>query len=118
MGCAGVGFPGGTVVRRSEVEVALERTLGRERGEEAWYLLKAAEGNARQIDALNIARIRSLVGSASAPLTLTESDDSNVIVSTVHRAKGLEFDRVFLVERSFVWKDEDPWASVRARYVG
>ncbi|UDG95334.1 UvrD-helicase domain-containing protein [Rhodococcus opacus] len=108
----------GTVVRRSEVEVALERTLGRERGEEAWYLLKAAEGNARQIDALNIARIRSLVGSASAPLTLTESDDSNVIVSTVHRAKGLEFDRVFLVERSFVWKDEDPWASVRARYVG
>ncbi|WP_370181638.1 UvrD-helicase domain-containing protein [Rhodococcus wratislaviensis] len=107
----------GTVVRRSEVEEALEQLLGRERGDDAWYLLKAAEGNARQIDALNVARIRALVKSGTVPLTLTEPDSSNVIVSTVHRAKGLEFDRVFLVDRTYGWADEDPWAVVRARYV-
>lgn len=107
----------GVVVRRSEVEEALERILGEERGEDAWYLLKAAEGDARQVDALNVARIRTLVKSGALPLTLTEPDASNVIVSTVHRAKGLEFDRVFLVDRAFTWEDEDPWAAVRSRYV-
>ncbi|MET3641897.1 DNA helicase-2/ATP-dependent DNA helicase PcrA [Prescottella equi] len=107
----------GTVVRRSEVEESLQRILGEERGDDAWYLLKAAEGNAKQTDALNVARIRSLVQSGTVPLTLTEPDSSNVIVSTVHRAKGLEFDRVFLVDRAFTWEDEDPWAVVRARYV-
>ncbi|WP_370585094.1 UvrD-helicase domain-containing protein [Nocardia sp. XZ_19_231] len=107
----------GPVVRRSEVEEALQRILGQELGEAAWYLLKAAEGNARQIDALNLLRIRALVKSGTVPLTLTEPDSSNVIVSTVHRAKGLEFDRVFLVDRTYAWPDNDPWAVVRARYV-
>lgn len=107
----------GTVVRRSEVEEALERILGEERGDDAWYLLKAAEGNAKQTDGLNVARIRSLVKSGAVPLTLTEPDASNVIVSTVHRAKGLEFDRVFLVDRPYTLEDEDPWSAVRARYV-
>ncbi|MBP1159814.1 DNA helicase-2/ATP-dependent DNA helicase PcrA [Rhodococcus sp. PvR099] len=107
----------GVVVRRSEVEEALERILGEERGDDAWYLLKAAEGDARRIDALNVARIRALVKSGALPLTLTEPDASNVIVSTVHRAKGLEFDRVFLVDRAFTWEDEDAWAAVRSRYV-
>ncbi|MFD3425567.1 UvrD-helicase domain-containing protein [Nocardia fluminea] len=107
----------GPVVRRSEVEENLERILGQERGEDAWYLLKAAEGNTRHIDVLNLARIRALVKSGTVPLTLTEPDSSNVIVSTVHRAKGLEFDRIFLVDRAYVREDEDPWAVVRARYV-
>lgn len=107
----------GTKVRRSVVEEALKDMLGDAAGDDAWYLLKAAEGDARQIDSLNVARIRTLVRSGVVPLTLTEPDTSNVIVSTVHRAKGLEFDRVFLVDRSYTWEDEDPWTTVRARYV-
>ncbi|MGV9736823.1 UvrD-helicase domain-containing protein [Rhodococcus aetherivorans] len=107
----------GTVVRRSEVEASLQRILGEDQGEDAWYLLKAAEGDARRIDALNVARIRTLIKSGAIPLTLTEPDSSNVIVSTVHKAKGLEFDRIFLVDRSYARADEDPWAGIRERYV-
>jgi DNA helicase-2/ATP-dependent DNA helicase PcrA len=38
-------------------------------------------------------------------------------VSTVHRAKGLEFDRVFLVAPNYEHEDEDEWAAVRREYV-
>ncbi|WP_309241230.1 UvrD-helicase domain-containing protein [Nocardia sp. BSTN01] len=108
----------GPDVRRSEAEEALEQVLGKEIGEDAWYLLKSAENSRRSTgDALNISRIRNLVTSGTVPLTLTEPDLSNVIVSTVHRAKGLEFDRVFIVDRSYERDDEDAWASVRAQYV-
>lgn len=112
-----LGLLDGTVVRRSEVEASLERILGEDQGEDAWYLLKTAEGNARQIDALNVARIRTLIKSGAIPLTLTEPDSSNVIVSTVHKAKGLEFDRVFLVDRPYTYAGEEAWAGIRERYV-
>ncbi|OBA67075.1 hypothetical protein A5780_11560 [Nocardia sp. 852002-20019_SCH5090214] len=108
----------GPDVRRSEAEEALERVLGKEIGEDAWYLLKSAENSRRSAgDVLDIARIRNLVTSGTVPLTLTEPDTSNVIVSTVHRAKGLEFDRAFIVDRSYERDNEDAWASVRAQYV-
>ncbi|MFF0496080.1 UvrD-helicase domain-containing protein [Nocardia aobensis] len=108
----------GPDIRRSDAEEALERVLGEQGGEEAWYLLKSAENSRRSTDdALNISRIRNLVTSRTVPLTLTEPDMSNLIVSTVHRAKGLEFDRVFIVDRSYERDDEDAWASARAQYV-
>jgi DNA helicase-2/ATP-dependent DNA helicase PcrA len=40
-----------------------------------------------------------------------------VIVSTIHRAKGLEFDTVFIVEPSWLPPDEDSWTRVRREYV-
>ncbi len=39
-----------------------------------------------------------LVKARALPLPLTEPDLSSVIVSTIHRAKGLEFDSVYVVE--------------------
>lgn len=103
--------------RRSEVEAALAAALGVEDVEEYWYLLKGAEGRSSSHDSLDLPRIARLIKSRAIPLTLTEPDQANVIVSTVHRAKGLEFDRVFVVEAGHFHEDEDEWASVRREYV-
>ena len=103
--------------RRSEVETALAAALGIEDVEEYWYLLKGAEGRSSRHDSLDIPRITRLVKSRAIPLTLTEPDQASVIVSTVHRAKGLEFDRVFVVEPGHFHDDEDEWATVRREYV-
>jgi DNA helicase II / ATP-dependent DNA helicase PcrA len=103
--------------RRSDVEAALQTALGTDDVAGEWYLLKSAEGRSQHHDSLDLAQLGRLIRSRAIPLTLTEPDDSTVIVSTVHRAKGLEFDRVFLVAPSYVQPDEDPWAAVRRQYV-
>lgn len=106
------------VVARLDVEAALEHVVGSDKAADCWFLLKNAEGDFRNRNVLNISRLRSLVRSGAIPLTLTEPDSSDVVVSTVHRAKGLEFERVLLVNPAYVRKDEDPWAAIRSRYVG
>jgi DNA helicase-2/ATP-dependent DNA helicase PcrA len=103
--------------RRSEVETALAMALGIEDVEDYWYLLKGAEGRSSQHDSFDLLRLAQLVKSGTIPLTLTEPDQANVIVSTVHRAKGLEFDRVFIVEPDYVRGDDDEWEAVRREYV-
>ena len=88
--------------RRSEVEAALALSLGIDDVENHWYLLKGAEGRSSQYDSLDLPRLARLVKARTVPLTLTEPDHAKVIVSTVHRAKGLEFDRVFVVEPDYL----------------
>jgi len=107
----------GQTVDRSEVEEALARSLDETRIEQAWYLLKSVAADKRGRDALNLRRLRNSIRTNMLPLTLTEPDSSNVIISTVHRAKGLEFDRVFLVAPSREHEDEDEWAIIRREYV-
>lgn len=104
--------------RRSDVEAALALALGIDDVKNHWYLLKGAEGRSSQHDSLDLPRLARLVKGRTVPLTLTEPDHANVIVSTVHRAKGLEFDRVFLVEADYPREDDDEWATVRRKYVG
>jgi DNA helicase-2/ATP-dependent DNA helicase PcrA len=103
--------------RRSEVEAALERMLAEHDVGEKWNELKSAEGRTRDFDSLDLHRLGSLVKARALPLTLTEPDLSSVIVSTIHRAKGLEFDSVFVVEPSWLPEDEDIWTRVRREYV-
>lgn len=103
--------------RRSEVEAALERLLAEEDVEQKWNALKSAEGRSRDFDSLDLHRMSTLVKARALPLTLTEPDLSSVIVSTIHRAKGLEFDTVFIVEPSWLPPDEDSWTRVRREYV-
>lgn len=103
--------------RRSEVEAALAMALGIEDVEDYWHLLKGAEGRPSSHDSLDLSRLARLVKSRAIPLTLTEADHASIIVSTVHRAKGLEFDRVFIVEPSYVREDVDEWAAIRRQYV-
>lgn len=103
--------------RRSEVEAALERLLAGQEVEEKWNELKAAEGRMREFDNLDLLKVSRLVKARALPLPLTEPDLSSVIVSTIHRAKGLEFDTVFIVEPSRPPDDEDIWTRVRRDYV-
>ncbi|OBR98753.1 hypothetical protein A9W98_33745 [Mycobacterium gordonae] len=103
--------------RRSEVEAALERLLAKHEVEEKWNELKAAEGRMREFDNLDIFRVSRLVKARALPLPLTEPDASSVIVSTIHRAKGLEFDIVFIVEPTWIPDEEDTWTRVRRDYV-
>lgn len=107
----------GQTINRSEVEDALAEALGRAEIEPSWYLLKSVAADKRGRDALNLRRLRSSIRTNMLPLTLTEPDTANVIVSTVHRAKGLEFDRVFLVTPNYEHEDEDEWATIRREYV-
>ncbi|BBZ03826.1 hypothetical protein MCHIJ_32630 [Mycolicibacterium chitae] len=103
--------------RRSEVEAALERLLAEEDVQQKWNALKTAEGRLRDYDSLDLYRMNSLVKARALPLPLTEPDHSSVIVSTIHRAKGLEFDTVFMVEPNWLPEDEDSWTRVRREYV-
>ncbi|WP_244872628.1 MULTISPECIES: UvrD-helicase domain-containing protein [unclassified Mycolicibacterium] len=103
--------------RRSEVEAALERLIAEHDVDQKWNELKSAEGRTRDFDSLDLHRMNSLVKARALPLTLTEPDHSSVIVSTIHRAKGLEFDSVFVVEPNWLPPDEDRWTRVRREYV-
>lgn len=107
----------GQTVDRSEVEAALAEALNDAELEEAWYLLKSVAADKRGRDALNLRRLRTSVRTNMLPLTLTEPDTANVIVSTVHRAKGLEFDRVFLVAPNYEHEESDAWEVIRREYV-
>lgn len=107
----------GPEVPRSAVEEALaEKLAGELDPTEAWHLVKSAEGS-RNSNQLNLSRLRSRVRSTTVPLSLTQGDTSDLVVSTIHRAKGLEFDNVFIVESNWAPETEDVWAQVRSRYV-
>ncbi|MGC5258213.1 UvrD-helicase domain-containing protein [Gordonia sp. DT218] len=107
----------GPVVAQTDVEAALERMVDDLDSGDAWYLLKSAEGASRNHQQIDLGRLRNRVRSGTVPLTLTQGDDADVIVSTIHRAKGLEFDNVFIVEPGYEPDDGDLWARVRRQYV-
>lgn len=62
--------------------------------EAAWETLRrATKGNGRQLD---LTLLSEKMRSGNLPDELTEIPNSEITISTVHRAKGLEFDRVFV----------------------
>ncbi|MET9199590.1 UvrD-helicase domain-containing protein [Gordonia sp. NPDC003585] len=107
----------GPVVARSDLEHRLQQILDEADAEDAWYLLKSAEQRGRSMDQIDLERLRRKVMAGTVPLTLTEGDDAKVIVSTIHRAKGLEFDNVFIADWSDRPDDGDQWALIRLEYV-
>lgn len=107
----------GPAAARSEVETRLAQILGAE-AYEAWYLLKAVDVRSRSTEQIDLGRVRRAVAAANVPLALTQDDVVGVVVSTIHRAKGLEFDNVFLAD----WRDSfagerEEWEQVRLEYV-
>lgn len=64
----------------------------------AWDLLKEVENDVRDHRTLNIQSVNRRMRNVGVPLALTPQDKAGVAVSTVHRAKGLQFDYVIDVE--------------------
>ncbi|MGU3292507.1 UvrD-helicase domain-containing protein [Williamsia sp. M5A3_1d] len=107
----------GPEVARSDIESRIEDQLDGLLQEEAWFRLKAAEARPRSMNQLNLQRIRGLITSGGLPLNLTEPDSVDIVVSTIHRAKGLEFDEVFFVHPDWVNGDPAAWVRLRQHYV-
>ncbi|MET7283833.1 UvrD-helicase domain-containing protein [Kribbella sp. NPDC005582] len=83
-----------------------------------WRALRGVErGRGTEIDLLRLAQ--RLRGSRPLPPELGDQPATTVVVSTVHRAKGLEFDNVVLVDfPEHAWREDvDPGERLRARYV-
>ncbi|MFJ3706808.1 UvrD-helicase domain-containing protein [Streptomyces sp. NBC_01267] len=60
-----------------------------------WHALRRAARGPRGF--IDVPQVRSLVAEGRFPDDLAASEPSRLVVSTVHRAKGLEFDRVLVV---------------------
>ena len=91
--------------------------------ETMWPVLRrAARGPGRGV--LDLGRLRRLVADGRFPDELADPETARIVVSTVHRAKGLEFDRVIVLAPPTVaelrrrYKEElDLPAEARALYV-
>ena len=83
-----------------------------------WLDLKSAEGDFKSYSSLNVGLLSTRLRSRAVPLSLTVSDRSQMTVSTVHRAKGLEFDNVLYVPPLSGWPSaEKNLETLRQKYV-
>lgn len=101
--------------RREDVMEALHTTSVANPAD-AWNLLKEAEGRTQFPNDLDLSRVRRVIGGYGIPTALLADSTEDVVVSTVHRAKGLEFDRVFLYDTDYE-SDDDDFAIARRNYV-
>ncbi|MEU7299303.1 UvrD-helicase domain-containing protein [Streptomyces sp. NPDC007206] len=88
-----------------------------------WTVLRRATRSPGRT-ALDLDRLRRLVGDGRFPDEAADPETARIVVSTVHRAKGLEFDRVIVLTPPTVpelhkqYKDElDLPGEARALYV-
>lgn len=85
------------VVDREQVTDLLSTAAPQLDPVEAWVALKETERRTHERDLLDLAALRTGLRGWSIPLALTANDNAPVVVSTIHRAKGLEFDRVLVM---------------------
>ncbi|MFI2475544.1 UvrD-helicase domain-containing protein [Nocardia xishanensis] len=84
----------------------------------AWRSLRAIAGG-RAGSVLDLVRLHRVIVEQRVPDDLVETDRRGILISTVHRAKGLEFDRVLVLEE---WDqdrqdDQDMPSKARLLYV-
>ncbi|MHA7292467.1 UvrD-helicase domain-containing protein [Arthrobacter sp. HLT1-21] len=83
-----------------------------------WLALKTAEGIFAAYDSLNVPQLSRRLRNRSVPLTLTVADTADLVVSTVHRAKGLEFTNVLYMQPEFGSPAaEENEATLKQKYV-
>ncbi|WP_318210001.1 UvrD-helicase domain-containing protein [Streptomyces sp. SJL17-1] len=92
--------------------------------EALWRSIRKVARGAR--GTVDVAALHRAVAEGRLPDELTAAQPSSLVVSTVHRAKGLEFDRVLIVEPRVLKEprrvdkkryDYDPAAEARLLYV-
>jgi DNA helicase-2/ATP-dependent DNA helicase PcrA len=82
-------------IRRSELPALLEHVRATV-PEDPWRVLKSIERDFRSSDRLDLRALAIRIANGDVPAELL-AEASQVQVSTIHRAKGLEFDNVVLV---------------------
>lgn len=83
-----------------------------------WRRLKSAENDRRDFRTLDIRQLNRRLRNTQTPLGLTVGDSAGVVVSTVHRSKGLEFDHVIhLTPPSDSPYAETTWENLKEKYV-
>jgi hypothetical protein len=107
-----------SIMPRSEfLKIAKELPLSADWApEELWrILLRAVPGRTGSLD---LGRLRTVLAEHRMPDELTAPPASELVVSSVHRAKGLEFDRVLIVDPGPLRPDtDDPGEESRMLYV-
>lgn len=83
--------------------------------EAKWKLLKRVEG--RRGNDLDLRNIATRLSNQSLPQELYEENCSGITISTIHRAKGLEFDRVMITWPEPLNDDADVLEETRVLYV-
>ena len=93
--------------------VDLAQATGLPDAPDAWKSLVRVANSRR---ALDLGELANGLRARRYPLALLRSPTSAVVASTVHRAKGLEFDNVVLVD-PHDWRADDDGASARRMFV-
>lgn len=80
-------------------------------------LMRVAAGSGRR--SVDLGRLRAAIATGRLPDELTAQPQSQLIISSFHRAKGLEFDRVIVMDPGILRTDKetDPAEEARMLYV-
>jgi DNA helicase-2/ATP-dependent DNA helicase PcrA len=106
------------VVDRAQVTDLLSTAAPHVDPIEAWVALKETERRTHERELLDLGALRTGLRGRSVPLALAASDEASVVVSTIHRAKGLEFDRVLVMPADMRRNaTADPDGEMRVMYV-
>ena len=83
-----------------------------------WSQLRLLAGHRRGRERIDLTRVAERIRCGLIPQEAADESGDGLSVSTIHRAKGLEFDRVVLIEtkHGLEWRSEDP-EEIRVLYV-
>lgn len=86
--------------------------------EKAWNLLKEAENVRRSAKILDLRKLKNHMKYFRVPDDLLTETSGKLILSTIHRAKGREFDEVYLLPQKGYREGSDPLDEAKILYVG